>query len=67
MVVAGGRMKPVSVHISEIVLKGIDRLVEAGIYPSRAEAIRAAVRDMVLRELGEDFFRILDGRGGWDA
>jgi Arc/MetJ-type ribon-helix-helix transcriptional regulator len=57
-------MKPVSVHIPEAVLEGIDRLVEAGIYPSRAEAIRAAVRDMVLRELGEDFFMMVDGRGG---
>jgi Arc/MetJ-type ribon-helix-helix transcriptional regulator len=67
MVVAGGRMKPVSVHIPEIVLKGIDRLVEARVYPSRSEAIRAAVRDMVLRELGEDFFRIVDEGGGWGA
>jgi Arc/MetJ-type ribon-helix-helix transcriptional regulator len=60
----GGRMKSITVHILEIVLKGIDRLVEA---PSRSEAIRAAVRDMVLRELGEEFFRILNRRGGWDA
>ena len=60
-------MKPVSVYIPEIVLKGIDRLVEARVYPSRSEAIRAAVRDMVLRELGEDFFRIVDEGGGWGA
>jgi Arc/MetJ-type ribon-helix-helix transcriptional regulator len=67
MVVAERRMKPISVHIPEVVLEGIDRLVEAGIYPSRSEAIRAAVRDFVIRELGEDFFRMVNRRGGWDA
>jgi len=48
-------MVVVSMKIPEALLEGLDMLVEAGLYHSRSDAIRAAVRDMILRELGEDF------------
>jgi len=32
-----------------------DMLVEAGLYRSRSEAIRTAVRDIIIRDLGADF------------
>ncbi|MHA2378333.1 MAG: ribbon-helix-helix domain-containing protein [Candidatus Thorarchaeota archaeon] len=37
--------------MSEIYVKGVDRLVELGMYPSRSEAIRVAIRDLLRREL----------------
>lgn len=43
-------MKLVSVHIPEAYLRGLEALVKAGYYPNRAEAIRSAVRDLLMRE-----------------
>jgi Arc/MetJ-type ribon-helix-helix transcriptional regulator len=40
-------MKVVSVKLAEEELKGLDRLVEGGLFPSRSEALRAAVRELV--------------------
>jgi Arc/MetJ-type ribon-helix-helix transcriptional regulator len=45
------RMPPVTVYLPPAYLEGLDRLVEAGIYGNRSEAIRMAVRDLVNREL----------------
>jgi len=45
------RMKLVTVKIPEALLEGIDELVRLGLYPNRSAAIRAAVRDLVRREL----------------
>jgi Arc/MetJ-type ribon-helix-helix transcriptional regulator len=44
-------MKLVSVKLPEALLKGLHELVNAGMYPSRSAAIRAAARDMLKREL----------------
>ncbi|MHA2432496.1 MAG: ribbon-helix-helix domain-containing protein, partial [Candidatus Thorarchaeota archaeon] len=41
----------ITVKMSEIYVKGVDRLVELGMYPSRSEAIRVAIRDLLRREL----------------
>ncbi|NHJ13240.1 MAG: ribbon-helix-helix protein, CopG family [Candidatus Thorarchaeota archaeon] len=37
--------------MSDIYVSGLDRLVELGMYPSRSEAIRVAIRDLLRREL----------------
>jgi len=41
----------VSVPLPERYLEGLEELVRQGRYPSRSEAIRVAVRDLLLREL----------------
>lgn len=44
-------MKLVTVKLPEALIEGIDELVRTGMYPSRSAAIRAAVRDLLKREL----------------
>jgi Arc/MetJ-type ribon-helix-helix transcriptional regulator len=44
-------MKLVTVKMSDIYINGLDKLVEIGMYPSRSEAIRVAIRDLLRREL----------------
>jgi len=44
-------MKLVTVKMSDIYVKGLEKLVETGMYPSRSEAIRVAIRDLLRREL----------------
>ncbi len=44
-------MKIVSVKLPETLIDGLDELANLGMYPSRSSAIRAAVRDMLKREL----------------
>jgi antitoxin ParD1/3/4 len=44
-------MQLVTVKMSEIYVNGLDKLVEIGMYPSRSEAIRVAIRDLLRREL----------------
>jgi antitoxin ParD1/3/4 len=44
-------MKLVTVLLPEAYLEGLDELVRAALYPSRIAAIRAAVRDLLKREL----------------
>jgi len=57
------KLTVISIHIPKIYLKIIDDLVELGLYPSRAEAIRVAIRDMILRDKDLIFkiLRIKDG------
>jgi Arc/MetJ-type ribon-helix-helix transcriptional regulator len=40
--------------MSDIYVDGLDKLVELGMYPSRSEAIRVAIRDLLRRELWVD-------------
>lgn len=40
----------ITFHIPEQMLKELDRLVEEGRYPSRSEAIRVAIRDLLVKE-----------------
>jgi len=44
-------LKLVSVHLPEKYVECLERLVEMGLYPSRSEAIRVAVRDLIRRDL----------------
>ncbi|TFG34718.1 ribbon-helix-helix protein, CopG family [Candidatus Thorarchaeota archaeon] len=44
-------MQLVTVKMSDIYVKGLDELVQIGMYPSRSEAIRVAIRDLLRREL----------------
>jgi len=44
-------LKLVTVLLPEAYLEGLDELVRSGMYPSRSAAIRAAVRDMLKKEL----------------
>jgi Arc/MetJ-type ribon-helix-helix transcriptional regulator len=46
-------LKLVSIHLPETYIKDLDELVEDRYYPNRAEAIRVAVRDMLIDELWE--------------
>ena len=45
------KLKLVSVHLPEKYVEYLERLVEMGLYPSRSEAIRVAVRDLLEKEL----------------
>ena len=44
-------MQLVTVKMSDIYVNGLDKLVDIGMYPSRSEAIRVAIRDLLRREL----------------
>ncbi|MHA1124767.1 MAG: ribbon-helix-helix domain-containing protein [Candidatus Heimdallarchaeota archaeon] len=44
-------MNLISVKIPETFLEGLDDLVRLGVYPSRSEAIRVAIRDLLRKEL----------------
>lgn len=44
-------MRLITVKMSEIYANGLDKLVDIGMYPSRSEAIRVAIRDLLRREL----------------
>jgi Arc/MetJ-type ribon-helix-helix transcriptional regulator len=44
------RMILISVHIPIQMLDDLDNLVAQGLFPSRSEAIRIAIRDMLYKE-----------------
>jgi len=44
------RMVLISVHIPKQMLDELDELVREGRFPNRSEAIRTAIRDLLLRE-----------------
>ncbi len=44
-------MRLVTVKVPDVYLEGIDELVKLGRYSSRSEAIRAAIRDLLRKEL----------------
>jgi len=50
-ILRGTSMKLVTVKLPEAILEGLDELVKAGMYQNRSAAIRAAVRDLLKREL----------------
>jgi Arc/MetJ-type ribon-helix-helix transcriptional regulator len=45
-------MRIITINISEPAVKALQVLQDLGLYPSRSEAIRVAVRDFLQRELG---------------
>lgn len=46
----GGDMVLISVHLPRRVLVELDELVKAGLYPSRGEVVRTAIRDLLEKE-----------------
>jgi len=44
------KMTLISVHIPKQMLEELDELVKNGVFPSRSEAIRIAIRDLLLKE-----------------
>ena len=46
-------MKLITLHLPEPYIKDLNELVDGDLYPNRAEAIRIAVRDMLVNELWE--------------
>ena len=44
------RMVLISVHVPKQLLDELDELVREGRFPNRSEAIRTAIRDLILRE-----------------
>jgi Arc/MetJ-type ribon-helix-helix transcriptional regulator len=44
-------MRMISVKMPESLVDGIDELVERGVYRNRSAVVRAAVRDLLLKEL----------------
>jgi antitoxin ParD1/3/4 len=49
----GGNVKLITIHLPESYINDLDELVDGNFYPNRAEAIRLAVRDMLVAELWE--------------
>ncbi|MBN2149894.1 MAG: ribbon-helix-helix protein, CopG family [Candidatus Lokiarchaeota archaeon] len=45
-------MKIITINLSEPHVKALQVLQDLGLYPSRSEAIRVAIRDFLQRELG---------------
>jgi len=41
-------------------LEGLEELVRNGLYRNRSEVIRAAVRDLLRRELGDGMFKVVE-------
>jgi len=54
------RMKLITLHLPEPYIRDLDELVDDDFYPNRAEAIRTAVRDMLVNEVW-DRKRLNDG------
>jgi len=44
------KMVLISVHIPKQMLDELDKLVQEGRFPNRSEAIRVAIRDLLLKE-----------------
>jgi len=44
------KMVLISVHLPKQTLEDLDELVKKGIFPSRSEAIRIAIRDLMMHE-----------------
>lgn len=43
------RMALISFHVPQTYLEALDELVRLGIYPSRSEAVRAALRELLAK------------------
>lgn len=43
-------MKLITLNLPEAYIEGIEKLVQAEIYPNRSETIRHAVRDLIIKE-----------------
>ncbi|MHA2408441.1 MAG: ribbon-helix-helix domain-containing protein [Candidatus Ranarchaeia archaeon] len=52
-------MKLITFHLPEQCFSGLDELVKLRLYPNKSEAIRAAVRDLLNRELDQPLITYL--------
>jgi Arc/MetJ-type ribon-helix-helix transcriptional regulator len=52
-------MKLITFHLPEQCFSGIDELVKLRLYPNKSEAIRAAIRDLLNRELDQPLIKYL--------
>jgi Arc/MetJ-type ribon-helix-helix transcriptional regulator len=48
----GEDMVLISVHLPRQMVEELNELVKRGAFPSRSEAIRVAIRDLLIRERG---------------
>ncbi len=46
-------MRIISVQLPQGLINAMDQLVKRGVYPNRSEIIRAAIRELLKRELYE--------------
>lgn len=44
-------MRVITVKVPKAYIDELDELIKAGLFPSRSEAIRVAIRDLLQREL----------------
>lgn len=47
----GYKMRPVTVYLPDVYIEALDQLVRRRLYANRAEAIRMAIRDLIVNEL----------------
>jgi Arc/MetJ-type ribon-helix-helix transcriptional regulator len=55
------RMVLISVHLPKQMLEEIDELVKQGVFPSRSEAIRIAIRDLLYKERSRKSMNVVEG------
>jgi len=51
----------ISVHLPKRALEELDELVRQGIFPSRSEAIRIAIRDLLYKEQARKGADVVEG------
>ena len=56
------KMILLSFHLPKKMLEDLDELVKRGAFPSRSEAIRVAIRDLINREKGDYSNQLMEGR-----
>jgi Arc/MetJ-type ribon-helix-helix transcriptional regulator len=55
------RMVLISVHLPKQMLEEIDELASQGVFPSRSEAIRIAIRDLLYKERSRKGVDVVEG------
>jgi len=55
------RMILISVHLPKQMLEEIDELTSQGVFPSRSEAIRIAIRDLLYKERSRKGVDVVEG------
>jgi len=55
------KMALISVHIPKQMLEELDELVSQGMFPSRSEAIRIAIRDLLYKEQARKSVDVVEG------
>jgi Arc/MetJ-type ribon-helix-helix transcriptional regulator len=55
------RMVLISVHLPKQMLEEIDELTSQGVFPSRSEAIRIAIRDLLYKERARKGVDVVEG------